>query len=454
MSGPIEEKITAANNEVVRRLNAAVPVLVDIAPAGEVVPGLRGRMILHSGPPITWERMCGAQRGAVIGLVLFEGWARTVEEATDLLNSGAIVLEPNHHHSAVGSMAGATSPSLPVWVIENQAPGAGNRASCGHVDSCQTFGDYSDEVLEYLAKWRDVIAPSLRAGLKRGGPLPLRSMIARSLQMGDGLHSRCLASSSLLANAMVGPMIAAGVPTDRLLATIDHITHHRLLFLSLAMASAKAMTDWAAGVEYSTIVVTMARNGVEFGIRVSGLGGEWFTAPAPTAFMRSFVPRGPGIQPWHKDFGLVAISKPGDAAIPRWTEEFAGRDMGDSAITETVGWGATLLANQLGFLPIVGCSLDQALALTHEVRQLSYSASTNYAIPIFNFEGSPLGIDIRKVVETGVLPVIDTGIAHKEPGHPIVGSGLARPPLACFTAALARFEQKYGPVARASGASQ
>lgn len=443
MSGPIEEKINAANTEVVRRLNAAVPVLVDLAPAGEVIPGLSGRMILHSGPPITWEQMCGAQRGAVIGLVLFEGWAKTAEEAIGLLNRGTIQLAPNHHHSAVGSMAGATSPSLPVWVVENQAPGAGNRAFCGHVDSCQTFGDYSDEVLNYLYQWRDVFAPSLRQGLKSGGAIPLKSMIARSLQMGDGLHSRCLASSSLLANAMVGPMIKAGVKKDKLLGTIDHIINHRLLFLSLAMASAKAMTDWASNIDYSTIVVTMARNGVEFGIRVSGLGNQWFTAPAPTAFMRSFVPRGPGVQPWQKDFGLVFISKEEDKKIPRWTEEFAGRDMGDSAITETVGWGATLLANQLGFLPIVGCSLDQALALTHEVRQLSFSSSTNYAIPIFNFEGSPLGIDIRKIVKTGILPVIDTGIAHKEPGNPIVGSGLARPPLACFTKAFEQFEKKY-----------
>lgn len=448
MSDQLEAKITAANAEVVRRLNAAVPVLVDIAPAGEVVPGLTGRKILHSGPPITWDRMCGAQRGAVLGLVLFEGWARNIDEATALMNSGAVALAPNHHHHAVGSMAGATSPSLPVWVVENQAPGAGNRAYCGHVDSCQTFGEYSDEVLDYLVQWRDVITPSLRQGLRASGPLPLKPLIARSLQMGDGLHSRCLAASSLLANALIGPMVAAGVAKDRLLPTIEHITRHRLFFLSMAMASAKAMTEWASGVEYSTIVTTMARNGVEFGIRVSGLGDEWFTAPAPTAFMRSFVPRGRGVQPWEPNFGLVAIRQPGDENIARWTEEFAGRDMGDSAITETVGWGATLLANQLGFLPIVGCSLDQALALTHEVRQLSVSASTNYAIPIFEFAGSPLGIDIRKVVSTGVLPIIDTGIAHKEPGHPIVGSGLARPPRECFTRALEQFERKYAAAAR------
>jgi hypothetical protein len=438
-----DAKIKAANIEAVRRMNAAEPVLVDIAPAKEVIPGFTGKMLLHSGPPITWEKMCGAQRGALVGLVLFEKWAQTPDEANRLLASGQIELAPNHHFHAVGSMAGATSPSLPVWVVENQAFGTGNRAYCGHADSRQTFGEYGDDVLAYLNEWRDIYAPALRKGIKSVGSVPLKSIIGRSLQMGDGLHSRCLAASSLLANELIRTMVNANVEKDHLLRTIDHITNHRLIFLSLAMASAKAMTDSASNIDYSTVVVAMARNGVEFGIRVSGLGDQWFTAPAPKAFMKSFVPLGKGVQPWEKNFGLVSIPSEESKKIPRWTEEFAGLDMGDSAITETVGWGANLLANQLGFLPIVGCSLDTALALTNEVRQLSVSASTNYAIPILNFEGSPLGIDIRKIVNTGVLPVIDTGIAHKEPGHPIVGSGLARPPLECFKKALQQFDKKY-----------
>lgn len=440
----LEEKIKIANAEAVRRMDASEPMLIDIAPARSVIPGLDGeRIVLHSGPPITWEKMCGAQRGAIIGLVLFEGWATTPEKAIEILNSGGVKLAPNHHYHAVGSMAGATSPSLPVWVIENRAIGAGNRAYCGHADSRHTFGEYGEDVLKYLYDWRDIYAPAIRKGIKKTGAIPLNPIIGRSLQMGDGLHSRCLAASSLLANTLIGPMIAADVEKDHLLRTIEHITNHRLLFLSLAMASAKVMTDWASNIEYSTVVVTMARNGVEFGIRVSGLGDEWFTAPAPKSFMRSFVPLGTGIQPWEENFGLVPILKDEDKYILRWTEESAGLDMGDSAITETVGWGATLLANQLGFLPIVGCSLDDALALTQQARELSVSSSRNYAIPILNFEGSPLGIDIRKVVNTNTLPVIDTGIAHKDAGYSIVGSGLARPPMKCFKDALSAFSQKY-----------
>lgn len=440
----VEEKIKSANAEVVRRMDVSEPVLVDIAPAREAIPGLgEGKIILHAGPPIMWEKMCGAQRGAIIGLVLFEKWADTPKKAMDLVSSGAVKLAPNHHYHAVGYMAGATSPSLPVWVIENRAPGAGNRAYCGHADSRHTFGEYGEDVLDYLCDWRDIYAPTLRKGIKKIGAIPLKPIISRSLQMGDGLHSRCLAASSLLANTLTGPMIEADVEKGHLLRTIEHVSNHRLIFLSLAMASAKAMTDWASNIEYSTVVVAMAINGVEFGIRISGLGDEWFTAPAPKAFMRSFVPLGVGVQPWEENFGLVSISREEDKNIPRWTEDSAGLDMGDSAITETVGWGANLLANQLCFLPLVGCSLDNALVLTHQVRELTVSSSTNYAIPILNFEGAPLGIDIRKIIHMGVLPVIDTGIANKDPGHPIVGSGLAHPPMECFKNALHAFSQKY-----------
>jgi hypothetical protein len=437
------KKISQANAEVVRRLNTSQPFLVDIAPAGEVIPGFHGKMLLHAGPPIAWNRMCGAQRGALIGLVLFERWADTASDAVAMLERGEIHMAPNHHYNAVGSMAGATSPSLPVWVIENRAIGAGNRAYCGHADSRHTFGEYGDEVLAYLIAWRDVYAPSIRKGLLKNGPVLLKPLIARSLQMGDGLHSRCLAASSLLANVLAHAMVEAGVERDALLRTLDHVANHRLMFLSLAMASAKAMTDWASNIEYSSVVVAMARNGVEFGIRVSGLGDQWFTAPAPKAFMRSFVPLGKGVQPWEPNFGLVPIQSEDDKEVERWTEEFAGQDMGDSAITETVGWGASLLANQLGFLPIVGCSLEQALTLTQEVRQLAVSSSTDYAIPVLNFQGAPLGIDIREVVRTEILPVIDTGIAHKEAGHSIVGSGLARPPMECFKKALQEFDQRF-----------
>jgi hypothetical protein len=411
----IKQKIEAANLETVRRINAADPVLVDIAPAGEVIPGLEGRMILHSGPPIEWHHMCGAQRGAMIGMVLFEGWAKNAEEAVKLLESGGIKIEPNHHHHAVGPMAGTISSSMPVWIVENKA--FGNRAFCRQVEGRQQFGDYSDSALEGLRLWRDIWAPSLRKGLLQMGGLPLKPLIAKALQMGDELHNRSVAASSLFANAVTAPMIQAGVTTDPLVNTINYITHHELIFLGLSMASGKAAVDPAMNIEHSTVVVTMARNGTEFGIRVSGLGDGWFTAPSP------------------KVDGLY---------LPGYSEKDAGADMGDSAITETVGWGGFVLCGATGILSLVGGTSEGAMAYNREMRQITVSASPNYRMPVLNFQGAPVGIDIRKVVQTGIAPIIDTAIASKNPGHSIIGAGMVRAPMECFKKALLSFGKKYG----------
>lgn len=411
----IKQKIEAANAEAVKRINAADPVLVDIAPAGEVVPGLKDRMILHSGPPVDWRNMCGAQRGAMIGVVLYEGWAKSVDEVSRLLENGAIKFEPNHHHQAVGPMAGTISISMPVWVVENRA--FGNRAFCRQVEGLQQFGDYSDSALEDLRLWRDIWAPSLRKGLVQMGGLDLKPIITKALQMGDELHNRPVAASSLFANALVSPMIEAGVEREKLLSTLNYITKHELLFLGLSMASGKASVDPAADIEYSTVVVAMARNGSEFGIRVSGLGDEWFTAPSPRVK------------------GLY---------LPGYTEKDAGADMGDSAITETAGWGGFVLAGATGILNLVGGTPEEALAYSKEMHQITLTTSSNYRIPVLRFQGAPLGIDIRKVVQTGITPIIDTAIAHKNPGHSIIGAGLVRAPIECFKKALLRFGQKYG----------
>jgi hypothetical protein len=411
----IKQRIEVANLETVRRINAADPVLVDIAPAGEVIPGLQDRMILHSGPPIDWHQICGAQRGAMIGMVLFEGWAESGEEALKLLESGAIKIEPNHHHHAVGPMAGTISLSMPVWVVENKT--FGNRAFCRQVEGRQQFGDYSDPALQGLRLWRDIWAPSLRKGILQMGGFPLKPIIAKALQMGDELHNRSMAASSLFANAVMAPMIEGGVKMDHLLSTINYITNHELLFLGLSMASGKASADPAMGIEDSTVVVAMARNGTEFGIRVSSLGDEWFTAPSP------------------KVDGLY---------LPGYTEKDAGVDMGDSAITETVGWGGFVLCGATGILSLVGGTPEEAMAYNQEMRQITVTTSPHYRMPMLGFQGAPVGIDIRKVVQTGIAPIIDTAIANKNPGHSIIGAGMVRAPMECFKKALLSFGRKYG----------
>lgn len=415
MAKDIKHEIERANSEAARRMVAADPVLVDVAPAGEVIPGLSDRMMLHSGPPVDWQHMCGAQKGAVIGMLLFEGWAKNEEEAIKKLEDGAITFEPNHHHQAVGPMAGTITPSMWVFVIENKT--FGNRAFCRQVEGRQQFGDYSQEALQDLIRWRDIWAPSLREGLRQIGGLSLKPIIARALQMGDELHNRSNAASSLFANAMAVPMLEADVRKEALISTLKYLAGHELFFLGLSMASAKAAADPARGIEYSTVVTAMARNGTEFGIQVSGLEGEWFTAPAPSVN------------------GLF---------LPGYSEEDAGLDMGDSAITETVGWGAFVLGGAPGILSLVGGTPEEALSYSREMRQITVTTSPEFRIPALGFEGAAVGIDVRKVVQTNILPVIDTAVAHKDSGHPIIGAGLVRPPLGCFKKALIRFAEKYG----------
>jgi hypothetical protein len=303
----IKQKIEQANEEAANRLKQGDPVLVDIAPAGEVIPGLSGKMIIHAGPPIEWQRMCGAQRGAIIGQVMYEGWASNVDESINILNRGEVRLEPNHHHHTVGPMAGTISPSAPVWVVENRA--FGNRAYCRQVEGNQQFGDFSQEALQGLVLWRDVWAPTLRKALQTLGGLELKPIITKALQMGDELHNRHTAASSLFANAMAVAMAQTDLPKDKLLWTLKYVTNHELIFLGIAMACGKAIADPVMGIDYSTVVTAMCRNGVEFGIRVSSLGDEWFTAPSPQ---------------------VDGLYVPGTAGCRI--------DMGDSAITETVGW--------------------------------------------------------------------------------------------------------------------
>ena len=396
----IKESIEAANAECVRRLMAADPVLVDVAPAGEVVPGMKDRTVFHSGPPIDWRRMSGAQKGAVIGMLIFEGWAKDWDDGVRQIEAGRISLEPNHHHDSVGPMAGTITPNMWVWVVENRA--FGNRAYCRQVEPAQQFGDYGPEALGALVKWRDVWGPALRAAIRNLGGLPLKQIIIKALQMGDEVHNRAIAASSLFANAVAPGLVKSGIPQDQLLDTLGYVGNHPLLFLGLSMASGKSAADPARGVEFSTVVTAMARNGTEFGIQVSGLPGEWFTAPAPPVK------------------GLF---------LPGFHQADAGLDMGDSAIAETVGWGGFVLGGAPGILSLVGGTPEEALAYSREMRRICVTQSQDYLMPALGFEGTAVGIDIRKVVQTNIVPVIDTAIAHKQPGHSIIGAGIVRPPL-------------------------
>lgn len=403
--------VDRANQVALERLLAAEPVLVGVRPAREVLPGLAERRLYHAGPPIPWERMCGPMRGAVTGALIYEGWAKDHDEAQVLAGSGEIAYAPCHHVGAVGPMAGITSPSMDLLVVENRAHGNRAYATLNEgLGRALRYGANDETVIARLRWMKEVLAPALRAALARiEGGIDLRALIAQALQMGDEGHNRNRAGTSLFFRAVARPLLQSGFPTDRVAEVFDFITGNDHFFLNLSMAASKAGLDTAHGVAGSSLVTAMARNGVEVGIRVAGLGERWFTGPAA-------VPEGlffPG-------YG------PGDA----------NPDIGDSAITETAGLGGFAMAAAPAIVQFVGGRAEDAVRVTLEMYEITLAEHQHYRIPALGFRGTPVGIDVRKVVETGALPIINTGIAHREPGIGQVGAGIVRPPMACFRAAL------------------
>ncbi len=402
--------IEAANAEVVRRIASGKAVLTGLGVAREVISGMRDKMVLHAGPPIAWERMCGPVRGAVMGACLYEGWAQTPDEASQLAASGALTFEPCHHHHAVGPMAGIISPSMPVWIIENGI--FGNRAFCTineGLGKVLRFGAFAPEVIEKLKWMETVLYPTLDKAVRAiDGGVDIKNLIAQALYMGDECHNRNKAGTSLFVRA-VAPALARtcddGETLARVIVFIDSNDH---FFLNLSMPAAKALTEPAEAIPGSTIVTTMARNGTDFGIRIAGLPGQWFTAPAGHVK------------------GLY---------FPGFTEADANPDMGDSTITETAGFGGMAMAGAPAIVKFVGGVPQDAIDATLEMYDICASEHDTFLIPALNFRGAPLGIDVRRVVETGVAPRLNTGIAHKDPGVGQVGAGLLRAPVECFTAA-------------------
>jgi hypothetical protein len=399
--------IDAANQEVVDRIKRGQAVLVGMGIAHEVIPGMHEHMILHAGPPVEWERMCGPTRGAVMGAMIYEDMALDEKEATTLIESGAIEFSPCHHHHAVGPMAGVVSPHMPVWIIENKT--FGNRSYCTlneGLGKVLRYGGMGPEVYTRLKWMATDLYPALdRALQSMPNGIDIKSLIAQALHMGDECHNRNRAATSLFLRA-IGPALARTNRDNEVLArVIEFIDKNDHFFLNLSMPAGKAMLEAAEDVEGSTIVTVMARNGTDFGIRVGSMPDRWFTAPAG------------------KVQGLY---------FPQYTENDANPDIGDSTVTETAGYGGMAMAAAPAITQFVGGTPQLATQATLEMYEITFGEHENLTIPALNFRGTPLGIDVRKVMETGILPQINTGIAHKNPGVGMVGAGILRAPEKCF----------------------
>ena len=410
--------IQQANTEVTQRMMEARPVVIGMGKALDVIPGMRADLLLHAGPPITWERASGPMRGAITGALIYEGKAKTEAEAQALVESGVIQLEPCHHHQSVGPMAGIICASMSVYILENKTHGNKSYSNLNEgYGKVLRYGAYSDEVLDRLRWMEEVMAPVLGKAIEMSGGIDMRVLLSEALHMGDEGHNRNKAGS-ILFTTKLAPFIAKAAPDPGVAADIIRtLGDNALSVLNPVMAACKGMVDAGHGVKGSTIVSVMARNGTDFGIRVSGLGDRWFTAPVA-------VPQG--------------------LYFPGFTAEDASGDIGDSTITETAGIGGFAMASAPAIVTFVSGTPRDALNTTLEMYEICFTEHKYFTIPPLDFRGTPTGIDIRKVVETGITPRVNTGIAHKLAGVGQVGAGLVRPPLAMFEQALLAYAEEYG----------
>ncbi|ATF15064.1 DUF1116 domain-containing protein [Brevibacillus brevis X23] len=407
----VADKIAAANKLAVERIINSQPMLVGFDQAINVVPGMTKTTILHAGPPITWDKMCGAMKGAVTGAIVFEGLAKDIEEAEQVAASGAITFSPCHEHNCVGSMAGVTSASMFMHVVKNKTYGNVAYTNLSEqMAKILRMGANDESVIARLNWMRDVLGPMLRDAMKIAGEIDLRLMLAQALHMGDECHNRNNAGTSLLIQALTPYILETDFTKEQKREVFDFVASSDYFSGPTWMVMCKCALDAAHGIENSTIVTTMARNGVEFGIRVSGMAGNtWFTGPAQKVI-------GP----------MFAGYKPEDS----------GLDIGDSAITETYGIGGFAMAAAPAIVALVGGTVEEAIGFSTTMKEITTAENPNVTIPLLDFRGVATGIDIRQVIQTGILPIINTAIAHKDAGIGMIGAGITYPPMEAFEKAL------------------
>ena len=413
------QRIEKANQKATERMFAGDPVLVDVIPAAEAIPQLKNRMILHAGPPVEWDRMCGPMRGAIMGIAVFEGWADDLDDAEAKAAVGEFEFHPNHHFDAVGPMTGMTTVSQPLMVVENKT--FGNRAYCAvneGLGKVMRFGGNDAEVLERLRWLRDVFGPTLGRALRHMNGVPLKSLVARGLTMGDEMHQRNVACSGLALRALSPALAFTSHDNETLAKALAFIGGNDQFFLNIAMAMGKSIMDPVRDIESASVVTAMCRNGTDFGIRVSGTGDTWFTAP---------------------------VEMPEGLYFPGFSEKDANPDMGDSTIVETIGLGGFAMGASPAVAGFVGAgAASEAGNYTRTMMEIAIAENPEWTIPSMDYLGVPTGIDIRLVVETGLAPTINTGIAHREPGVGQVGAGVVRAPMACFEQALVALADRVG----------
>ncbi|MFH1729527.1 MAG: DUF1116 domain-containing protein [Pseudomonadota bacterium] len=410
-----KDKIKKANKEACDIILNGKPYLVGMDLAINVIPGMKKNLILHAGPPITWDRMCGPMRGAIIGALKYEGLASNDKEAEKLASSNEIEYAPCHEHSSVGPMAGIVSASMPVFILKNEEYGNFTYCTMNEgLGKVLRYGAYSDDVIERLNWMKNYLYPTLKTAIEILGKIDLKNIIAQALHMGDEVHNRNRAATSLLYRTLAPAIVKTCADKETCEKVLDFINNNDHFFLNLSMPACKSVLDPARKVKNSSILTVMSRNGTDFGIQIAGTDKKWFTGPA-----------------------LV----PDALFFPGFTKEDANPDIGDSSITETAGLGGFAIAASPAIVQFVGGSTGDAISYTKQMYEISEAENNVYQIPYLNFRGTPTGIDLIKVIEKNILPFIDTGVAHKEPGIGQVGAGVLNASVEPFIEAIKGFAE-------------
>lgn len=408
-----DSEINQANEIAMSRYLASQPVLVDVMLAKEAITGLNGtKRILHAGPPIAWDDMCGPVQGAILGAILYEKWAATLDEALQLIQNKSVVVEPCHHFNAVGPMAGIISPSMPLWVIKDAHHPDNAPVFCNFnegLGKVLRFGANSQEVIDRLNWMGTELMQAMKAAIDQTSGIELKPIMAQALHMGDEVHNRNAAATGLLLKQLIPALLNTSLEQAKIKKSIEFIMQNDHFFLNLSMAASKCMLNAAKGVPNSTMITVMARNGVNFGIQMSGTGEAWFQAKANPVN------------------GLF---------FPGYGVEDAAADLGDSAITETAGVGGFAMASSPAIVKFVGGTPQDATNNSHLMQAITIGSNPAFTLPALNFTPTAAGIDARKVVDTGILPIINTGIAHKQAGVGQIGAGITTAPLSCFVDAI------------------
>ncbi len=417
----IYTNIDAANQAVIDIIKNSAPVLTDVQYAKDVIPEMKPHVLLHAGPPMKYENMTSPMQGSAVGAILFEGWAEDEDAAFKMLENGEITFLTCHSVNAVGPMGGITSMNMPVLCVTDTVNNTTAYCQMNEgIGAVLRFGAYGPDVIARLKWMSEVLGPVLSKAIRTiEGGLTVNPLMAKAIAMGDEFHQRNIAASYSFLREMA-PIIVSleGVSEKDKQDVMTFLADTDQFFLNIAMATAKAVMDASKRIEAGTIVTAMARNGENFGIKIAGMGEEWFTAP---------------------------VNTPQGLYFTGFSAEDGNPDMGDSAITETFGVGGMTMIAAPAVTRFVGTGgFDDALRISNEMQEIVIDNNPNFIIPTWDFKGSHLGIDARLVVETGIVPIINTGIANKVAGAGQIGAGTVDAPLACFEKAVLAYAEKLG----------